>query len=144
MSDKNGSGGNPDVDALREEIKQTRADLGETVQALAAKADVKARAKDELEQTKVRVKENVADATAKTKEAVATAADRVRGVAASATASAKGAVAQAGDKARETGALDKAYGARAQVQNNPTPYAAVLVGLAAVLGVILIVRGRRA
>jgi len=31
------------VAALRAEIEQTRADLGETVQALAAKADVKAR-----------------------------------------------------------------------------------------------------
>ncbi len=51
MSDKNGSSAKPDVDALREELAQTRADLGETVQALAAKADVKARAKDQVEQT---------------------------------------------------------------------------------------------
>jgi DNA-binding XRE family transcriptional regulator len=39
----------PTVDQLRAEIKQTRADLGETVQALAAKADVKARALDQVE-----------------------------------------------------------------------------------------------
>ena len=37
---------------LRAEIKQTRAELGETVQALAAKADVKARAKEQVELTK--------------------------------------------------------------------------------------------
>ena len=34
-----------DTQLLREEIAQTRADLGETAAALAAKADVKARAK---------------------------------------------------------------------------------------------------
>ncbi|MCY1136541.1 DUF3618 domain-containing protein [Actinoplanes sp. Pm04-4] len=34
-----------DADQLRAEIEQTRADLGQTVQELAAKADVKARAK---------------------------------------------------------------------------------------------------
>ena len=39
----------PTVEELRAEIKQTRADLGETVQALAAKADVKARAKEQVE-----------------------------------------------------------------------------------------------
>ena len=56
MSKENGSSeAKPDVQALRDEIKQTRADLGETVQALAAKADVKARAKDQVEQTKQRV-----------------------------------------------------------------------------------------
>jgi uncharacterized protein DUF3618 len=46
----------PTVAELRAEIKQTRADLGETVQALAAKADVKARAKDQVELTKERVR----------------------------------------------------------------------------------------
>ena len=59
MSEKNGStssGAKPDADALRAEIKQTRAELGETVQALAAKADVKARAKEQVEQTKQKVK----------------------------------------------------------------------------------------
>ncbi|GAA4685882.1 DUF3618 domain-containing protein [Phytohabitans rumicis] len=35
--------GKVDTQALRAEIQRTRADLGETVQALAAKADVKAR-----------------------------------------------------------------------------------------------------
>ena len=34
----------PDQDALAEEIQRTREQLGETVEALAAKADVKARA----------------------------------------------------------------------------------------------------
>jgi MYXO-CTERM domain-containing protein len=60
MSEKNGSSGaKPDVDALRAEIKQTRAELGETVQALAAKADVKARAHEAVEERKEAAREKV-------------------------------------------------------------------------------------
>ena len=132
MSEKNGnSGGKPDVNALREEIKQTRAELGETVQALAAKADVKARAKDQVEQTKQKVIAQALDAT-----------DKVRGVALQASGRVRVAAAQAGDKARESGALDRAQGAGEQVRRNPMP-AAVLIGVIALVGVILIVRGRR-
>jgi hypothetical protein len=47
----------PSIEELRAEIKQTRAELGETVQALAAKADVKARARDQLEIAKGRARE---------------------------------------------------------------------------------------
>lgn len=77
----------PTVDELRAEIKQTRADLGETVQALAAKADVKARAKDQVEIAKVRAREAVA--------------------------------------------------------TSPVPLPLVLAGLVAVVGIILVVRGRK-
>ena len=52
----------PTIEELRAEIKQTRADLGETVQALAAKADVKARALDQVEQARQRARETVAAA----------------------------------------------------------------------------------
>lgn len=52
-----------DTQALRAEIKQTRADLGETVQALAAKADVKARVRDTAEHTKDRVRAQAAATT---------------------------------------------------------------------------------
>ena len=129
MSDKNGStGAKPDVDQLRAEIKQTRAELGETVQALAAKADVKARAKDQVEQTKAKVKAQAAGATEKVKDAALQASGRVRGVAA---------------QARESGALDQVQEVRAQVRRNPIPAAAVVAGLAALVGVILIIRGRR-
>ena len=57
MSNKNGSSSEskPDVAALRAEIAQTRADLGETVQALAAKADVKARAKEKVAEVRQNV-----------------------------------------------------------------------------------------
>ncbi|MFI5496169.1 DUF3618 domain-containing protein [Actinoplanes sp. NPDC051859] len=144
MSDKNGgSGTKPDVDALRADIKQTRAELGETVQALAAKADVKARAKEQVEITKAKAKAQVHEATEKVRDAAATAAavasDKVR----SATAQAGDKVAPAIDKVRETGAIDKAYEARDQVQRNPIPLAAVLAAGVALVGVILIVRGRR-
>jgi cobalamin biosynthesis Mg chelatase CobN len=139
MSDKNGSSAKPDVDALREEIAQTRADLGETVQALAAKADVKARAKEQVEQTKQKVKAQAADATNKAKEAAATATDKVRSVAAQASDKAKGTAVQV----RESGALEKAQGAKDQVRSNPVPLAAVLGGVVALVAVILIVRRRR-
>jgi cobalamin biosynthesis Mg chelatase CobN len=144
MSDKNGSSqAKPDVEALREEIRQTRAELGETVQALAAKADVKARAKEQVEHTKAKVKAQAAEATGRVRDAALVASDKVRSAAANATATARDTAAQATDKVKESGALDKAQGAREQVRNNPVPLAVVLAGLAAVVGVILIVRGRR-
>lgn len=77
----------PTIDELRAEIKQTRAELGETVQALAAKADVKARARDQVEVARQRAREAV-------------------------TAS-------------------------------PVPMALVVAGVAAVVGIILVMRGRR-
>jgi ElaB/YqjD/DUF883 family membrane-anchored ribosome-binding protein len=131
VSEKNGSsGGKPDVEALRAEIKRTRADLGETVQALAAKADVKARAKEQVEQTKQKVKAQAAEATGKVREVAVAASDRVRHVG----AGARVAAAEAGEKAQDT---------TEQVRRNPIPVVAVLAGVVAVIGVILIVRGRR-
>jgi len=133
VSEKNGSGTDkPDLDALRAEIKQTRAELGETVQALAGKADVKARAKESVEQTKAKVKAQVADATEKATDALRQVAAGARGTAATAT-----------DKVKESGALDKAHEAGDQVRRNPVPLGAVLLGVVAAIGVILIVRGRR-
>jgi hypothetical protein len=62
--------GKVDTEALRAEIRQTRAELGETVQALAAKADVKARVRTSVAHTTERARENrtqlVAAATAVT------------------------------------------------------------------------------
>ncbi|MFI5908723.1 DUF3618 domain-containing protein [Dactylosporangium sp. NPDC051541] len=46
-------------EALRAEIKRTRAGLGETVEALAAKADVKARAQEAVHTTVENAKERV-------------------------------------------------------------------------------------
>lgn len=53
MTEYRAAHGSPDVDALRDEIRQTRAELGQTVQALAAKADVKARVKESAGQAVV-------------------------------------------------------------------------------------------
>jgi hypothetical protein len=77
----------PTIEELRAGIKQTRAELGETVQALAAKADVKTRALDQVEVVKQR--------------------------------------------------------ARAAVTTSPVPVALMVAGVAAVVGIILVVRGRR-
>ncbi|OJF12858.1 DUF3618 domain-containing protein [Couchioplanes caeruleus] len=144
MSDKNGgSGTKPDVDALRAEIKQTRAELGETVQALAAKADVKARAKEQVEITKAKAKAQVHEATEKVRGAAATAAAAASGKVRAATSQAEDKIAPAIDMVRETGALDKAQEAREQVKRNPVPFAAVVAAGVALVGIILIVRGRR-
>lgn len=137
MSEKNGAGRpKPDVAALRAEIKQTRAELGETVQALAARADVKARAKEQVELTKQKARAQVHDATGKVRDAavaaVGAASEKVRTV-----------TAQAGDKARETGALDKAHEAGVRMRRRPIPFAAMLAAGVALVGIILIVRGRR-
>ena len=58
----NGTG---DTEALREEIRRTRVELGETMEALAAKADVKARLKDSAEQAKERMREQAAQTVAR-------------------------------------------------------------------------------
>jgi hypothetical protein len=144
MSQKNGSTGDkPDVEALRAEIKQTRADLGETVEALAAKVDVPARAKEQLEQTKQKVKAQAAGATEKVRGAALTASEKVRQKAAQAGASARDTAAQASGKVRESGAMDRAHEATYEVRRNPIPMAAVVAGVVALVGVILIIRGRR-
>lgn len=53
----NGTG---DTEALREEIRRTRVELGETMEALAAKADVKKRLLSSADQARERVREQAA------------------------------------------------------------------------------------
>ena len=50
----------PEPDQLREEIAETRQELGDTVEALAAKTGVKARAKQKVEEGKTAVSHNPA------------------------------------------------------------------------------------
>lgn len=78
MSDNGSAGGKPDVDALRAEIRQTRAELGATVQALAAKADVKARARESVQQTTQRVRAQAVQATETARERSAPVVARLR------------------------------------------------------------------
>jgi ElaB/YqjD/DUF883 family membrane-anchored ribosome-binding protein len=48
-----------DPKALRRQIEQTRAEVGKTVEALAAKTDLKAQAKGKIEEVKAQAKEKV-------------------------------------------------------------------------------------
>ncbi len=57
MGQDQGTAGAPvteakDPEQIREEIEETRREMGDTVEALAAKADVKARMKDKVSATK--------------------------------------------------------------------------------------------
>jgi ElaB/YqjD/DUF883 family membrane-anchored ribosome-binding protein len=62
-------GGDPsqekDQDQLQREIEETRADVGDTVDALAQKADVKARVSEKVEQRKAALRERQEDIRAR-------------------------------------------------------------------------------
>ena len=66
-----------DPDAIRQDIEQTRAELGETVEALGYKADVPSRAKEAVSDKVDNVKSKVTDTATRAKEAVTGATDRV-------------------------------------------------------------------
>jgi ElaB/YqjD/DUF883 family membrane-anchored ribosome-binding protein len=57
-----------DAQEIQREIEQTRAELGDTVEALAQKADVKAQAKQKLEDTKASVTEKKEQLLGKAKD----------------------------------------------------------------------------
>ena len=99
----------PTIEELRAEIKRTRADLGETVQALAAKADVKARAKEQVDVARERALETVRTNRERALETVRISRKR----------------------ALET------------VRTNQVPFAIAAAGAMAVVGIILVLRGRR-
>ncbi|RAO49155.1 hypothetical protein GAR06_00983 [Micromonospora saelicesensis] len=120
----NGTG---DTEALREEIRRTRVELGETMEALAAKADVKARLKESAEQAKERMREQAAQTVARVRGQAARGAGMAR-----AQAYAKGELVRA--QAYEKGEL---------VRRNPVPWAAIAAGAVATVVVLMIVRGRR-
>lgn len=63
MSDVAVSGdGHGEVTRLRQDILQTRAELGRTVEALAARADVRARVQHSAHEAKIRVRESAQEA----------------------------------------------------------------------------------
>ncbi|MEV7330317.1 DUF3618 domain-containing protein [Micromonospora sp. NPDC093244] len=109
----NGTG---DTEALREEIRRTRVELGETMEALAAKADVKARLKESAGQARERMREQAAQTVARVKGQAVRHAEDVR--------------AQAYDKGD-------------MVRRNPVPWATVAAGAVAAVVLLMIVRGRR-
>jgi hypothetical protein len=65
-----------DPGAIREEIEQTRADLGETVEAVGYKADVPSRTKDAVSDKVENMKSKVSDTATRAKEAVVGTASR--------------------------------------------------------------------
>ncbi|MCX4473265.1 hypothetical protein C5N14_18325 [Micromonospora sp. MW-13] len=107
----NGTG---DTEALREEIRRTRVELGETMEALAAKADVKARLRSSAEQAKGRMRKQAAQTVARVRE----------------------------QATQSAGAAREASSAGAGLRG-PVPWAAVAAGAVATMIVLLIVRGRR-
>lgn len=62
------------IDDIQADIEQTRNELGETVEALQAKLDVKERAREKVDETKERAK----DRATETKERVVEKADTLR------------------------------------------------------------------
>jgi hypothetical protein len=65
-----------DPDAIRQDIEQTRDDMGETVEAAGYKADVPSRAKDKVSEKMDSVKNKVSDTATRAKEAVVGTASR--------------------------------------------------------------------
>ncbi|MBM0237840.1 DUF3618 domain-containing protein [Micromonospora sp. ATA32] len=130
--------GHGDAEALREEIRRTRVELGETMEALAAKADVKARLKESAGQAKKRMREQAAQTVARVRGQAAEKAQVVRGQAAQKAELARGQAAQKAQAAR-----GQAHERGEAVRRNPAPWAAIAVGAVAGVVVLLIVRGRR-
>ncbi|MDR7274071.1 DUF3618 domain-containing protein [Catenuloplanes atrovinosus] len=117
-------GSSQDLDALRAEIERTRAELGDTVQALAAKADVKARAKEQVEQAKANLALRVQDAKETVSQRAHEAADVVS------------------VRAHEVSV--RAHDAGEAVRRNPVPAAAIAAATAAALVLALwLIRRRR-
>ncbi|GAA4605369.1 dsDNA-specific endonuclease/ATPase MutS2 [Actinoplanes octamycinicus] len=149
----------PDPDQLRAEIEQTRADLGETVEALAAKTDVKGRAqrriRADVEAAKERVVQATSAATDKVAQATSAASDKVTQATSAASDKVAQATSTATDKVTQatSTASDKVAGAKqqlAEASNHPRVRRALpaadlaIAGALAIAGTILVVRGRRA
>jgi ElaB/YqjD/DUF883 family membrane-anchored ribosome-binding protein len=101
------------VDELRADIEHTRAELGETVQALAARVDVKARLQETADEARARVREGLQNAAGEARTAAAEAPERAQ------------------ELASRTGRA---------VRRNPVPFV-VVVGAAALI--VLFLRRRR-
>lgn len=117
----------PEYDRLRHEIEHTRTELGETMEALAAKADVKSRAHQMADDAKARVRETARQAATK------------------AGASAHDAATKAGWTARGVAAKAGATGSSATGMSQAMmrrPMAWVLAALAGI-GIVAVARRRR-
>lgn len=75
MTTQGKHGAEAGTEELRQEVDRVRHDLGETVEQLAAKADVKAMARQKATEAKARMRETAASARARRREATARARD---------------------------------------------------------------------
>jgi chromosome segregation ATPase len=82
------------ADDLQQEIERTRERLGETVDELAAKADVKGRARAKATKATARARDKAAKATGQARDQAAKATAQARDQAAKATAQARDQVAE--------------------------------------------------
>lgn len=125
-------GATDDPGELREEIEKTREELGDTVEALSHKVDVKGRVSDGIDDRKHQAKETAAHARETVTHAAAAAQQQAAEAAASARATAEHAAASARATAEQAGQKARA---------NRTPVIAAAAGVAVLLA--LIVRKRR-
>jgi len=68
--------GSRSPEEIRSDIEQTREELGDTVEALAAKTDVKARMHDKVEETKTTAREKVEETKEAAREKISGVADK--------------------------------------------------------------------
>ena len=138
MTDHISHDGQQDVAVLRDEIRQTRADLGETVQALAAKADLKARAKESAGRTAAQLRQSAQQSAAQLRQSAEQMPAKLRQSAGQTAERAKLAARDAGESARQH--PDRWLGVGAGVLA-----AAVLVGVTVLVSrrVTVVVKRRR-
>ncbi len=77
-----------DASEIRQAIERTRDDIGDTIQAIGEKADVKARAGEKLVESRDALKGSAVEATAKLGDVVQRVGDSAQGVAGPAVSSA--------------------------------------------------------
>jgi len=130
-----------DRQALQEEIERTREHLGETVEALVAKADVKARAQDKARELtgRLKAKADQADVKGQAQQQARHLAGLLKGTA----AQGRHRAASLSDGAPDT-VKEAADSAAATARRNRLPLAAAVgAAVASVLALLLIRRWRR-
>lgn len=122
-------------DEIRREIEETRARMGDTVDALGYKADVKARAKESLSETKERVVGSVTNAKDRVVESIAGTAGSARDSVAGAADSVASGVAGATPDAQQV--REGARRAAGVAQQNPLGLAAGAVAMGFLAGMMV-------
>ncbi|MFE4257908.1 DUF3618 domain-containing protein [Streptomyces sp. NPDC056883] len=121
----------PSSEELRDRIEHTRDELGQTVEALAAKADVKAQAKEKAAEAKAQAMDVVADVRAQAQERTARAMEKASVMTEQAASFVK-------DKTPDP-VLDEADRVATRARSHRTP----LIAIGTALIVILLVRRGR-